>query len=834
MERVLPPVTPMKPQQSSAHHHFEDDHDMQPLFERPAQKGSGQGNGGYPPPYPNSFEPQPPKKRRTWAIVLWSMAFILLAGASTTAVVGYFYWQNVYHKLPDVSELKNVQMQVPLRIYTSDMKLMAEFGEKKRVPLSYDQIPPKMIQAILASEDDRFFEHPGVDYHGLLRAVYELVRTGHKSQGGSTITMQVARNFYLSPEKSFQRKINEIVLSFKIENELTKEEILALYLNKIFLGHRSYGVAAAAQTYFGKTLDQLGVDEFAILAGLPKAPSTLNPVTNAEASKNRRDYVLRRMAELGYLTESEKATAQAKPVVASIHNSVPEANGDYIAEMVRQWALDKYGDGILEQGVNIITTIRSDLQKQAQESINRGVIGYERRHGYRGPIRVLDAEAIRNFPQSVGDVVQPDGLMLALVTQYQDKTKTVQLKLSDGTAIMLDAKALEWAKNYREPGRKFILQTGDLVYVEPQVGGGYALAQQPKIQSALVSLEAKTGAVIALSGGYDFARNQYNHAVQARRQPGSSFKPFLYTSALDKGYTPATIINDAPITQYDEFNEDYWKPENYTGKFGGPTRMRMALTASLNLVSIRILQDIGIDYFLTYLRQLGIDTKEMATVRNLSLSLGTSSVNVLEHTGNYAMFANGGYRIQPFLISRVEDARGNPLYEANVPRFCDQDCTEGTARRVLKPTTHYLITSMMQDVVRAGTAKGAMVLKRNDLAGKTGTTNDIKDTWFMGFNPDVVTGVWMGFDQPVSMGKQESGGSSSLPIWVDYMRLALKDSPDVGFPKPVGIISRRIDAVTGELLPVGQTGGINEVFDENNLPAVSEPDPLRELQHELF
>ncbi len=830
MERVLPPVSSIKSSQP-IRRLGDEDYEMQPLFERPASSDHRM-QGGYPPPPP--FDAPPPiKKRRTLAIVLWTLVFLFLAGISTSAVVGYFYWQNVYHKLPDVSELKNVQMQVPLRIYTSDMKLMAEFGEKKRMPLNYEQIPEKMIQAILAAEDDRFFEHPGVDYQGILRAVYELAKTGHKSQGGSTITMQVARNFYLSPEKSFQRKINEIVLSFKIENELTKKEILALYLNKIFLGHRSYGVAAAAQTYFGKSLDQLGVDEFAILAGLPKAPSTLNPVTNAEASKNRRDYVLRRMSELGYISEAEKNIAQGKPVIASIHNSVPEANGDYVAEMIRQWALERYGESILEQGVNIITTIRSDLQKQAQESVNRGAIAYERRHGYRGPIRLLDAQAMQAFPQSVADVIEPDGLTLAVVTQFQDKQKTAQLKLSNGKEITLDAKAFDWAKAYREPGRKTLLQAGDLVYVEAQANGSYLLAQLPKIQAALVSLEAKTGALLALSGGYDFSRNQYNRAVQARRQPGSSFKPFLYVAALDKGYTPATIINDAPITQYDEFNEDYWKPENYTGKFGGPTRMRMALTASLNLVSIRILQDIGIEYFLTYLRQLGMDTREMNGVRNLSLSLGTASVTVLDHVGNYAMFANGGYRVQPFFVQKVVDARGAPLYEASLPPLCEQNCTDGLGKRVLKPTTHYLITSMMQDVVRAGTARGAMVLKRNDLAGKTGTTNDIKDTWFVGFNPDVVTGVWMGFDQPASMGKQESGGTSSLPIWVDYMRLALKDSPDVGFPKPAGIVSRRVDPVTGELL-TGQTGGIAEVFDEMNLPAISEPDPLRELQHELF
>lgn len=817
MERVLPPDndTPRRPTSRQASL-LDDDHPMA----RPM--------GDTPPP-----TSKPRKKRPLLRFLLWSSLLGTLGSMGLVSFAAFTYYTTIYPTLPDVSELKTVQMQVPLRIYTSDGKLLAEYGEKKRVPVSYEQLPPQMIQAILASEDDRFFQHPGVDYQGILRAAFELARTGSKSQGGSTITMQVARNFFLTPEKSFMRKINEIVLSLKIEHELTKEEILTLYLNKIFLGHRSYGVAAAAQTYFGKSLDALSVDEFAILAGLPKAPSALNPVTNPEASKNRRDYVLRRMAELGYISEQEKLAAQAKPITASIHSAVIEANADYVAEMARQWAVEKFGEVALEQGLTITTSIRSDLQSQAQKAVVKGVIDYERRHGYRGPVAKLDTAAIANWPALPEELFEPEALKLALVKAFDDKTRTTSLKLRDGTSITLDAKASDWAKSFKEPGRKTYLQPGDLVYIE-QLSGQWQLAQLPRVQSALVSLDARTGALQALSGGYDFARNQFNRAVQAKRQPGSSFKPFLYTAALDKGYTPATIINDAPIAQYDDYSEDYWRPENYTGKFGGPTRMRMALVSSLNLVSIRILQDITIPYFLDYARVLGLDVRDMDSIRNLSIALGTSAISLLEHTGNYTMFANGGYRVRPWFISKVEDPKGQLLYEHTPAPLCELDCSENTSPRVIKPTTHYLINSMMQDVVRMGTATGAKVLKRNDLAGKTGTTNDVKDTWFMGYNPDIVTGVWMGFDQPESLGRRESGGSSSLPIWVDYMALALKGKPDTGHTKPEGIVSKRIDPDTGELMPDDKPGGISEVFDENNLPAVATPDPLRELQHQLF
>jgi len=827
MERVLPTASNNQSNKKTRSLFDDDFHIQHPDAEQLNMHGQDR--------YAHTAQPAKPKRMsRLLKLFLWTSVLGTLSTVGIVAFAAFSYWTSVYPTLPDVNELKTVQMQVPLRIYTSDNKLMAEYGEKRRIPLSYEQFPPQMIQAILAAEDDRFFEHPGVDYQGILRAVFELVKTGHKSQGGSTITMQVARNFFLSPEKSFMRKINEIVLSFKIEHELSKEEIIALYLNKIFLGHRSYGFAAAAQTYFGRSIDQLTVDEFAVLAGLPKAPSTLNPVTNPEAAKNRRDYVLRRMSELGYITDSERVQAQARPVESAIHNAVIEANGDYISEMIRQWTIEKFGENALEQGLNITTTIRADLQTQAQKAINTGVLSYERRHGYRGPVVVLDSAAQAQWPTSIKDAIEPDDLNLALVTAWNDKTRVASIKLKDGSVQALDSKATDWAKSFKEPGRKNFLQVGDVIYVDKQ-SDVWRLAQAPRVQSALASIDSKTGAILALSGGYDFSRNQFNRAVQARRQPGSSFKPFLYTAALDKGYTPASLINDAPITQYDEFSEDYWRPENYTGKFGGPTRMRMALVHSLNLVSIRILQDIGVDYFLAYAKGLGINTKEMDSIHNLSMSLGTASVNLLEHTGNYAMFANGGYRIQPYFVSKVTDPKGNIVYESVARPFCEENCADNTAMRVIKPKTHYLITSMMQDVVRMGTAHGAMVLKRNDLAGKTGTTNDIKDTWFMGFNPDIVTGVWMGFDQPDSLGKQESGGSSSLPIWVDYMRLALKDKPDLGaYKKPEGIVTRRIDGTTGELIPDDKSGGIPEVFDQDNLPAIAAPDPLRELQHELF
>ncbi len=830
MERVLPPNNNKKPRNTAVNkehslfddefpiaHHTDLNLDDEPGHQRPlAQK--------------------PVKKPRSrW--LKWLLALILLGFLAVASFVGfaaYTYWTSVYPNLPDVAELKNIQMQVPLRVYTSDQKLIAEYGEKKRIPLSYEQFPPQMVQAILASEDDRFFEHPGVDYQGILRAAVELAKTGNKSQGGSTITMQVARNFFLTPEKSFMRKINEIVLSLNIESELSKEEILALYMNKIFLGQRSYGFAAAAQTYFGRPIDQLSVDEYALLAGLPKAPSTLNPVANPEAAKTRRDYVLRRMAELGYITEAQRSEAQAKGVESKLYTAQVEVHAEHLAEMVRQWAIERYGEGVLEQGLKIVTTVHSELEKQAQSAVNTGVLAYERRHGYRGPVASFDASQQVQWPISAKELVEPDVLKLAIVTEWNDKSKTAQVKLKDGSLVILDSKASEWAKNFKAPNRKSYLQVGDVIYVEPLADKSYRLAQAPRIQAALVSIDSQTGALLAISGGFDEARNHFNHATQARRQPGSSFKPFLYAAAIDKGYTPATIINDAPISQYDEYSEDYWRPENYTKKFGGPTRMRVALIHSLNLVSIRIMQDIGVDYFMDFAQRIGMDTKEMSTIRNLSIALGTSSTSVLEHTGHYALFANGGYRVQPYFVQQVLDAKDQPIFTAEPPKFCEIDCPTGTAARVISPETQFLTTSMMQDVVRKGTGHGAMVLKRNDLAGKTGTTNDIKDTWFVGFNPNVVTGVWMGFDQPVSMGKQESGGSSALPIWVDFMRLALKDKPDVGYAKPDSIVSRQIDGATGELLPEGQSGGISEFFDQNNLPAVSEPDPLRELQHELF
>lgn len=830
MERILPPKSTHKntPQRHQGHtlfedeFHLSDEHDFRD-DERPVH---------------HNHSHQRHQKSTTslgMRIILWLSLFGSLATLATIAFAAYVYWSHIYPNLPSVSELKHIQMQVPLRIYTHDRKLVAEYGEKKRIPLSYEQFPPLMVKAILAAEDDRFFEHPGVDYQGILRAAVELIKTGSKSQGGSTITMQVARNFFLTPEKSFMRKINEIILSLNIEHTLSKEEILALYMNKIFLGQRAYGFAAAAQTYFGRPIDQLTISEYALLAGLPKAPSTLNPVANPEAAKNRRDYVLRRMTELGFISEAERTEAQNQPVISKLYAAQTEVNASHLAEMARQWAIEHYGETALEQGLNLFLTIDSTLEQQAQHAIDRGVIAYERRHGYRGPVATLNAEQQAQWPLSANQIPTLESLQRALITHWDATTKIAKARLTNGETILLDAKATEWARYYKAINRKSYLQVGDVVYLEALDNHQYRLAQEPKAQAALVSIDSKTGAILALSGGYDEAHNQFNRATQAKRQPGSSFKPFLYAAAIDKGYTPATIINDAPISQYDEYNEDYWRPENYNRKFGGPTRMRVALTHSLNLVSIRIMQDIGVDYFIDFAKRIGMDTKEMQSIHNLSIALGTSSTTLLEHTGHYAMFANGGYRIKPYLIDKVTDAKDTLLYEAHKPILCEIDCAEQDAPRVISPETQFLTTNMMQDVVRVGTGHGAMVLKRNDLAGKTGTTNDIKDTWFMGFNPDIVTGVWMGFDQPSNLGRQEAGGVTALPIWVDFMRLALQGKPDIGYPKPESIVVRRIDAKTGELLPDNNAStGINEFFDENNLPAIAEPDPLRELQHELF
>lgn len=741
-------------------------------------------------------------------------------------------------QLPSVEVLRDIQFQVPLQVFAEDGQLIAEYGTKKRIPLSYDQVPEPMIKAVLAAEDDRFFHHPGVDYQGLVRAALVLATTGEKAQGGSTITMQVARNFFLSSEKTYLRKLNEILLSFKIEHELTKEQILELYLNKIYLGNRAYGVGAAAQIYYGKPLAELSIDQFAMIAGLPKAPSRYNPIADPERALLRRDYVLKRMRQLRFITDKEYDAAKARPSGATLHAAAVGIDAPYIGEMVRADLYAQYGEDAYTKGLKVYTTVDSSLQAVADTALRKGLLDYERRHGYRGPVRKVHIEPGADTAQLL-DLLAADsdigGLKPALILSAQ--AGTAGALLADGSKIKLEEEGLAWA---RRPGKNNPVVAGDVVYVEGMAAGKWSLAQIPAVAGAVVSVDPDNGAIRALSGGFDFYQSKFNRVIQANRQPGSSFKPFVYSAALEHGFTAASIINDAPVVFDDPSLESAWRPENFSGKFYGPTRMREALTHSRNLVSIRLLQAVGADAALDHATRFGFDRKRLP--RNLSLALGSGEVTPLELARGYTVFANSGFLIQPYYISRIEDMNGQILYQAKPVVAC-RECepiiipsADGTtpaetapaatttangqplAKRTVSPQNTYIMTSMMRDVIRAGTATRAMQLGRNDLAGKTGTTNDQRDAWFAGFNKDLVTVSWVGFDDSHPLGNDETGGRSALPIWIDVMRAALEGKPQIDPPQPPGIISVRIDPETGMLARANQANAMFEIFKIEDAP----------------
>jgi len=780
-----------------------------------------------PPPQQPEKPPRRPRRRWLWGVAL--LLFLLLPGA----VVGW-YALTIYPTLPDAAELKEVRYQVPLRILTRDGKLISEIGTQKRIPLRYDQIPERMTQAIIAAEDENFFSHPGIDPKGLARALYQLITTGHKKSGGSTITMQVARNFFLSRKKTFLRKLNEIVLALKIEHQLSKPEILALYLNKIFLGHRSYGVAAAAQTYYGKDIHELTLDEYAMLAGLPKAPSAYNPIANPERAKLRRNYVLRRMHELGFITEAEMKAAMAVPVHAKLSGARIEVEAGYVAEMARAWAEQRYGKQALEMGLTIITSLDSRLQQAANTAVRYGLLDYERRHGWRGPAghlspaQMVDEETVR---QALESLPAPGHLKPAVIIDVNKKS--ARARLADGARVELPFDpALSWAAPFIDVNHKGpaptspfeVVKVGDLVYVE-QRDRQWLLAQVPRVQGALASIDTHNGRVLALVGGFDYFASKFNRAVQGKRQIGSNIKPFLYSAALDKGYTAATLINDAPVVFHDKALEDVWRPENDSGRFYGPTRLRVALTHSRNLVSIRILQDIGIKYAIDYISRFGFPRDELLRHADLSLALGTPQFSPWQVVRGYSVFANGGYLVDPWFIDSVRDFNGNPDYEAQPKTACSSDapCLPDdplAAPRVISPQNAYITTTLMQDVIRHGTGRRARVLKRNDIAGKTGTTNEQKDAWFSGFNPKIATTVWVGYDEPASLGRREFGSRAALPIWIDYMRIALADMPEQPFPQPTGLVKVPIDPKSGRAVSAGTPGAIEEIFREAFAPEI--------------
>lgn len=786
-----------------------------------------------------------------YRLLKWLSALALIGAlAGIATVVGVYYY--FAPQLPAVDTLREVRLQTPLRVYSADKKLIAEFGEKRRTPISYDQVPPDFVHALQAAEDARFFDHFGIDLKGLSRAAFQLARTGEIQSGGSTITMQVAKNYFLTHERTFTRKFKEILLSLQIERELTKEEILELYINKIYLGQRAYGIQAAATVYYGKPIQELSLAQLAMIAGLPKAPSANNPISNPKRALGRRNWILGRMLELGYIDQARYAEASAEPLTARYHGSDIELEAPYIAEMVRSELYEKYGDDLYTDGLQVYTTIDSRLQQSATQALRQGLHAYSERHGYRGPeqqfkLDELDDQArlklLRDTPV-FGDL-QP-----ALVIQVAQRS--ADLLLRDGRQITLEWDGMAWARpyksaNYTGPKPKTasdILAPGDLVRVLPQ-DDIWLLRQVPRVQGAIIALNPADGAIRALSGGFSFAHNKFNRVTQAYRQPGSNIKPFLYTAALEYGFTPASIINDAPVVFHDVSLESNWRPENDNGTFGGPTRLREALYRSRNLVSIRLMRALGIEKARDYMLRFGFNPDRFPA--NLSLALGSADATPLQIVTGYAALANGGYRVSPYLIAHIESPTGEPIYQSQPLHACpecsyaaadDEESSgpgieismdESAAPRIITPQSAFLIQDVMRDVIKRGTGRRALALNRSDLAGKTGTTNDQKDAWFSGFNSQLVATTWVGFDQPAPLGRREYGSTAALPIWIDFMADALDGVPETLPPTPPGITSALIDPATGKLAYPGQSNAIREYFRTEQLPRERARSPEEQL-----
>ncbi|WP_213662531.1 penicillin-binding protein 1A [Stutzerimonas stutzeri] len=747
--------------------------------------------------------------------------------------------------LPSVDSLRSIQLQIPLRVYSADNKLIAEFGEMRRSPVRFEEIPSDFIQALLAAEDDNFANHYGVDVTGLLRAAAQLLKSGHIQTGGSTITMQVAKNFFLTSERSFSRKINEILLALQIERELTKNEILELYVNKIYLGHRAYGIEAAAQVYYGKSIDELTLAQKAMIAGLPKAPSAFNPLVNAARSKERRDWILGRMYRLGSIDEASYQQAIAEPETARYHGAAPELDAAYIAEMARAEMVGRFGSAAYTDGFRVYTTVSSERQQAANLALFEGLIEYDQRHGYRGPEARLGEKSRDAWLEELTQHRALSGLLPAIVSQVD--ADGIKVLLRDGSEHAVSWESMKWARPFlatnslgpRPQRPAEVVARGDLIRIRLD-GESARFSQVPVAQAALVSLDPIDGSIEALAGGFSFGQSKYNRAIQAKRQPGSSFKPFVYSAALDAGYTAATLVNDSPIVFVEEGMDRIWRPKNDNNTFLGPIRMREALYKSRNLVSIRLLQSIGIDYTIDYISRFGFQPQDLP--RNLSLALGTATLTPMEIATGWTVFANGGYKIEPYLIERVEDREGQQIFAANPTRVPDApnaatvstgqvepaeaDTAPRIAEQIIDERTAYIMTSMLQDVITRGTGRRALALGRHDLAGKTGTTNDSIDSWFSGYNADLVTTVWAGFDQPQSLGRHEYGGTVALPIWMKYMGSVLKDLPEHMPAEPAGLLTLRVDPQSGRAATPSTPNAYFELFkSEDSPPSMSELEP---------
>ncbi len=772
-------------------------------------------------------------------------------------------------KLPSVEMLMDIQLQVPLKIYSADKLLIAEFGEKRRSPIKIDAVPTLFIKAILAAEDDQFEQHYGVDPKSLVRAALQLITTGSIQTGGSTITMQVAKNYFLSREKTFSRKFNEILLALQIERTISKQEILELYINKIYLGNRAYGIEAAARVYYGKSISELNLAQLAMIAGLPKAPSNYNPIINPTRALTRRNWILKRMLQLEYITSLAYQSAMNQPVTASYHGQKSQLHAPYLAEMVRATLLKKYNAEIIyTTGMQVFTTINSDMQVNANSATQKGLLAYDKRHGYRGAEKnfVLDPENYINSAANYLKSIKAIGKLLpAIVVDITEQNITVLLHSNKQVLIKWDG--LKWARPFQTTNLKGaypktaheIVNIGDQIRIVKNTQTQWELSQVPRVQTSFAALNPNNGALLALVGGFNFQHSKYNRATQAKRQPGSNFKPFIYAAALENGYTAASLINDAPIVFDAPLLGKSWRPENYSGKFFGPTRLRKALYQSRNLVSIRLLRALTISKTISYVKKLGFDANKLP--HDLSLALGSAEFTPLEILTGYAMIANGGYQVKSFFINTIKDYDGNIIFQETPWQVCeecsnktkkyntsleaqleqallneltlnetkdmlDQNTSTATlaqagstpkqkiiaAPRVMDERAAYILNSMLMDVIQRGTGRKAKSLGRTDLAGKTGTTNDQKDAWFSGYNKNLAATVWVGFDQPRTLGKYETGGKAALPIWIDFMRHTLKNIPEKQLPQPDGIVSIRIDPKTGLRAKPGQTDSIIEFF----------------------
>jgi penicillin-binding protein 1A len=806
-------------------------------------------------------------------------ALVIIGGVA--GVIGAYYF--VAPGLPAAQTIRDIPLQIPLRIYSRDGHLIEEIGQRRRILVRYEDVPPHVIDAFIAAEDQRFFVHPGIDYRGILRALSQLALTGDIASGGSTLTQQLARSYFLSLEQTAERKFKEASLAVRIEQEFTKEQIMELFLNKMFFGQRAYGVAAAAQVYFNKPLASINVAEAATLAGVLPAPSRYNPVRSPTDARRRRGYVLGRMLNLGFISQQDYDAAMAMPVESRLYGAAVELKAPYVAEMVRREMLSRYGEETYTAGFQVVTSLDSRLQKSANYALRNGLLEFSRRRGYRGPITTIELPpelpglAITEWPAETLEVLDqyaPGGLSVALVTRVNDNN-SANIVFRDGTAATLPWRGMSWAKPFidREttgPAPETaadVLTAGDVIYVMPTSAGFWALAQVPEGQAAIVSLDPDDGAITSLVGGFDFATSKFNRATQAARQPGSSFKPFIYSAALEQGNTPATVVLDAPVVINSSELEAVWRPINYSGRFYGPTRMREALVRSMNLVSVRLLLfETGIGNAVRHIAKFGFN--DAALPRNGSLALGGGAASPLDMAQGYATIANGGYAIKPYVIDAIYGADGSTLYRAEPAVVCEPCLAEpgddyvpdpaeektleemmdiapfqrpdastapelfadvNVAPAAVSTQNAFLIQDMMRDVIRRGTGRRALVLGRKDLSGKTGTSNDRRDAWFGGFNRDLAAIVWVGYDDDLPLGPGEEGSRTALPVWIEFMREALRGVPEHQMPMPPGIVSVLIDKETGCPASAGQRNVIFEVFRQEHVPECESVEELPDI-----